>query len=345
MLRKTVIILLGCTSLVGFVNSNLFPSKAMAQEVQPTLLAQQITVRDVQGFNGVTNALAVSPDGKTLFVAAGDGTITAIDSDSLEPKYSVPFNINLYSNITVSPDGQFFAAGAQTNNDIVIFSTDNGSISKTLQGSQGKISAIAFSPDNKMLVSVSADERTIRLWDVEQGNLLETIGQDVGPEMTVAFSPNGQYFVTGSILNYRYIKFWEAGSGKLLLSTPQQPGFINKVAISPDGNTLVAAVRNFVKVWSLADNSGAINVRELFTIKGPPQDINTIAISPDGRLVASANKEGTVMLFDVVQGRVLKNLSGHKGWVLSVAFSPNGQYLYSAGEDKVVKIWDLSSWR
>jgi WD40 repeat protein len=348
MLRRVLPILLTGVGVTGMAYSSFLPSKTVAQEMQTNLLAQssgEITVRDLQGFNGVTNALAVSSDGTTLFVAAGDGTITAIDTISLEQKYVIPFNINPYSNIAVSPNGEFFAAGGQRNNEIVIFNANNGGPAKTLQGSQGKLSAIAFSPDSRILVTTSADERTIRLWDVEGGNLIQTIGQDAGPEMTVAFSPNGEYFVTGSILNYRYIKFWETKSGNLLLSTPQQPGFVNKVAISPDGKTLVAAVRNFVKVWSLIDNGGQFNPRELFTIKGPPQDINTIAFSPDGRLVASANKEGTVMLFDVVQGRVLTSLVGHRGWVLSVAFGPNGQYLYSAGEDKMVKIWDLSRWR
>lgn len=96
-------------------------------------------------------------------------------------------------------------------------------------------------------------------------------------------------------------------------------------------------MRNFVKAWNLAD------AKELFSVRGPSLEINTIAVSPNNRWVATANKEGTIMIFDLANGKQVTTLRGHQGWVLSLAFSPDGNTLYSGAEDKTVKIWDLSA--
>ncbi|NJQ97446.1 MAG: hypothetical protein HC784_06830 [Hydrococcus sp. CSU_1_8] len=108
------------------------------------------------------------------------------------------------------------------------------------------------------------------------------------------------------------------------------------MAITPDGQKIVAAVRNFLKVWDF------IGGEELLSLKGAQLDLNAIAISPDSRVVATATKEGTIKLWNIATGQLLQTLSGHRGWVLSLVFSPDGRYLYSGAEDKIVKIWQIA---
>ena len=206
----------------------------------------------------------------------------------------------------------------------------------TLTGQAGKISALAISPDNQTLISASGEDRTIRLWNLGSGELMKTQGANVGSITEAIFSPDGQTLITGSIGNDRYIQFWDATTLALLKTYPQQPNIFG-LAMTPDGNTLLAAVRNYVKAWDVASG------QELWNVKGPALDINMIAVSPNGRLVATANKEGTIMLFDVKNGKLLKTLPTQNGWVLALAFSPDGQYLYGGGEDKTIKIWDLTA--
>jgi WD40 repeat protein len=305
--------------------------------------AQPMTVQEVKGFKGIISSVAIDGDRNSLLVGSGVDGIMAIDLNNLQTVYSVPWIVNPYSEIVVSPSGQFFAAAQK--NEIGVFRSDDGGQLKTLRGHQGKISAIAISPDNKMLVSASVEDRTVRVWDAETGDLLETLGENVGPVETVAFSPDGKFFVTGSIAEARYLQFWDSATRKLLAAPMQQPGFIYTVALTPNGKKLVAAVRNFVKVWNLMETPAGIETKELFSIRGPRLNITMLALSPDGRLAASADKSGMITLYDLNRGKVLKTLSGHKGWVLSVAFSPDGKSLYSGGEDKIVKIWDLSQWQ
>ncbi|MBD2654959.1 WD40 repeat domain-containing protein [Synechocystis sp. FACHB-383] len=290
-----------------------------------------MTVQDLAGFNGIITALNVTPNGKYLIVGTGDNTVNLIDIEKQKVVYTQRSKVNDFSDIAISESGQLMAIAAE--NNVEIRRVSDGTRIKFLSGHTNKVSGVAFSPDGKILVSVSGGDRTIRIWDVESGDLLQTLGDNIGPTTSVVFTPDGSQFITGAIGDDRTIKFWDGQTYELLKTTEKQPGFVNGLAVTPNGANLVAAVRNFVKIWDLP------NGQEVHSTKGPSLEINTIAVSPDSQLVATANKEGSIMLFDVNTGKLITTLQGHQGWVLSLAFSPDGDTLYSGAEDKIVKIW------
>ncbi|MDJ0658856.1 MAG: WD40 repeat domain-containing protein [Crocosphaera sp.] len=292
-----------------------------------------ITVADLQGFNGVVKSIAVTPDGNLLLVGTGDGLLSAIDLETKETLYNKAVLVNSYSSIAFNVEKDVLVVG--DDETVMILSLSNGRKLSFLREHTGKVSDVAISPNGEHIVSVSGDDRTIRIWDLESGELIQTIGANIGPTTSVQYTPDGTMFITGAIGSDRTFKFWDATTFELLNTSSQQPGFINDLKISNDGTQLVAAVRNFVKSWDLT------TLKQVRSMKGPKLEINTIAISPDNRTVATANKEGTIMLFDLATGRKITTLQGHRGWVLSLAFSPDGNYLYSGAEDKMVKVWQL----
>jgi len=56
-------------------------------------------------------------------------------------------------------------------------------------------------------------------------------------------------------------------------------------------------------------------------------------------MLASASQDGTVRLWWVADGSLLRVLEGHMDLVSSVAFSPDGALLASASRDGTVRLW------
>lgn len=79
------------------------------------------------------------------------------------------------------------------------------------------------------------------------------------------------------------------------------------------------------------------------TYDGVGAQLATVAVSPDAHLLATGGENGSLALFDVESGQLLKKLKGHdeKGEVKAVVFHPHGHWLASAGDDKRVIFWSL----
>ena len=71
-------------------------------------------------------------------------------------------------------------------------------------------------------------------------------------------------------------------------------------------------------------------------------EVYHVEFSPRGDMLASCGQDGTIRLWDLESGRLLRVLRGHKDDVNWVAFSPDGSKLGTGGDDGTVRLWDLS---
>jgi eukaryotic-like serine/threonine-protein kinase len=77
---------------------------------------------------------------------------------------------------------------------------------------------------------------------------------------------------------------------------------------------------------------------------GHDAEILTADVSRDGKLLASADRGGLVIIWDVATGGRLHSLQYSNQEVTCVRFSPDGRLLATAGQDRTIRLWDVSSW-
>jgi WD40 repeat protein len=118
---------------------------------------------------GIINTLAVSPDGKLIAVAGGNGIIRLVDSRTgIE---TGEFKGHTYPLVGIrvgvrrtafSPDGHYLASAGS---DKTVRLWDVSACRETgIMHHDGGVWGIDFSPDGKLLVSGS-DDKTVRVWD------------------------------------------------------------------------------------------------------------------------------------------------------------------------------------
>ncbi len=79
-------------------------------------------------------------------------------------------------------------------------------------------------------------------------------------------------------------------------------------------------------------------------LRGHTAPVRTVAFSPDGLTLASAGRDGTILLWDVAsQNTILPPLIGHTDAINSLTFSPDGEMLASASDDGTVRLWNVKT--
>ena len=81
-----------------------------------------------------------------------------------------------------------------------------------------------------------------------------------------------------------------------------------------------------------------IGRRRMQGFTGPGVPITAAAFSPDGSFALSGGEDGTVVLWNLVTGQKLRQLSRHRGPVRFVAYAPDMRTVISAGQDDSLNI-------
>jgi WD40 repeat protein len=71
--------------------------------------------------------------------------------------------------------------------------------------------------------------------------------------------------------------------------------------------------------------------------------VREVAFSPNAPIIATGSSDGTIRLWDLNTGEVLKILSGHHYGIIALDFSPSGEILASGGYDNKINLWDVAT--
>ena len=194
---------------------------------------------------------------------------------------------------------------------------------------------VVISSDGQFALSCSWDG-SLRLWNLDTGMTTQRFVGHTKDVLSVAFSVDNRQIVSGS--RDKTIKLWNTlGECKYTITDDQHTEWVSCVRFSPSQVPLIVSCGwdKLVKVWNLS------NCKLRANLVGHDGYLNTVTVSPDGSLCASGGKDGTAMLWDLTEGKLLYKLDAND-IIYSLVFSPN-RYWLCAATGSCIKIWDLES--
>jgi len=228
--------------------------------------------------------------------------------------------------LATSPDRTRLALGSRRGR-LEILDTA-GQVVTRLADQPGKVSHLAFAPDGAALATAGHEQPT-RLWDAASGELIVELGEDsVGPSVLTFRSTEDQLVTArGS-----RIVFWSReGQAEEVVETRERA--IHSVVMGLDG-ILFAVGGDQASLWIASPPT------ERFVLYGHER-VRLLLWSPDDDRVATADADGTVILWLMGEVDMVARIEAHPGPVDRMAFSPDGSLLATAS-DSEVKIWSAA---
>jgi len=244
-------------------------------------------------------ALAFSPDGKQVAVAAG-GRVELRRSPSGRARKTLSGLPGKVNAVHFSPDGRHLvtASGIPGLNGVAqLWETRSGKQVREFGGHRDTLFDAELSPDGSILATAGYD-RTIRLWQVADGKLLRTIAVHNGAIFDLAFDPTGAVLASASA--DQTVKLWRVSDGLRLDTLNQPQGELNAVGFTPDGRHIVAAgADKRIHLWRLVSTNGpALNpvVESRFAHEAA---ITAFTLSADGKSLVTAAADRTLKLWSL----------------------------------------------
>ena len=293
------------------------------------------------------HAVAYDAAGERLAAAANDGTINiyrVADGERIGPQLAG--HAGDVQSVRFSPDGRRLLS-CGLDNRARLWDLATGRQLQELYRHSWSVWAAEFSPDGRRIVTAGSDGQAI-VW--EQPRPMASPAATVAARMTATPTPLPP---VGAATNGQFVDY------KILTRFRGHKGAIFAAKFSPTTDEIATAgADGRVLLWN-PDEVKDPDMQKVIDVElgvatadeAPPQQqpyqelakhrgsVRTLAFAPDGRTLASGAEDNTIIIWDLISQRQLKQLRGHASHVFSCAFSPDGQSLLSAGRDSQVKLW------
>lgn len=316
--------------------------------------------------------LAFRADGKTL-LSFVSGTLREWEVETGKQARSLTLfpGASGLETAKLSADGRWAGHWKSDTRELRVWQTATGQLSQTVRFDpqderDPEINSFTFSPDGRWLVtSETGRNQTFEL----EGQLVLRDAATGKVAQTIKLSETSYRKDNEKALKEQQKAMLDAMRGKGSGAAFPQAGIKNvtprrTVRFSPDGRTLVLVLRDLVsnapgetKVRLFDSTNG----RELRAFNVGPSNTanpanaanaaaqtelepteNSVALSADGSQLLIAGKEAAAKLIETASGRVLANLTGYGGEIVSTAFSADGRMIATASVDSTIRLHDIA---
>lgn len=303
-------------------------------------------IQSFKGHSGEIESIALSSNGKQLLSGGTDKVLKLwnLESGNLIRKFQG--HTKQIHCVALSPNGKYAISGS-TDETQKVWDIETSKSILMHEKHSGIVRCIAVSPDGQQVLSASEDQ-TIKLWNIKKGTLIHTL-KGTKHITDVEFMPNGEYAISSS---YDQLNAWDLTSGTLIRSLNiDHRNTISCIALTPDGKQAIAGTYDRstgsgenLKVWDFAKREKPILTLRGHSKKGDGfSHVRCVAALPNGKQAISGSDDHTLILWNLVDGKIIRSFKGHSRGVNCVAVLPDGKRAISGSGDRTLKLWDLTN--
>jgi chromosome transmission fidelity protein 4 len=283
-----------------------------------------------------TTRCAYTPDGTRLVTVGSNNTIriykTGFDGE--------PANIDdcQEQNLCADATNDFFVVGSE-DGTVSFYSLASASFEKFLARTTLPVRDVALSPDSKWC-AVASDELTVKLVNTEDYTRVRQLKEHNKPTKHLAFDPKGSLIALSCSDGVIYVYSLTAEQPELIRKVDGVIGSVDtesevstKVSWHPDGRAFaVPTPTRDIQVVSKNDWE-----KQRRFANGHLGDITALAWSPNGAMLATAGKDGKILLWESKNQSVVERYDYSN--VIDIAWHPTTNLLSFTTSDGEVYIY------
>jgi len=315
-------------------------------------------LRTIKEFNGAPTAIAFSPDGELVAVAAVEGDMPGGKSEIRVVEVATGRLRNKLNGLNDSvaclqfaEQGPILLIGTlqyepqRAMGTVKVWELKDNRLFRFDVNEGNAVSSMTVIPNHRAIVLQSGSDvelRNLQTWKVIHS--FEPTADDESESMrrspfvlsanralAVGFGSDG---ITVSSVLPREIRIWDTRTGGVKNRHSREP--VDLVATSSNGELIAEATTNGVSLTEV--RTGAKKILDLQT----GNRISAVALSADGRSLVIADELGTIQLWEVSTGRLTKSLKAGQA-ITALAVDGSGQMLAAATADRSIALWTVQT--
>ena len=198
----------------------------------------------------------------------------------------------------------------------------------------GSVLALAANPWAPV-IAVSTPQQ-ILLYHSDRLELAGVLPNQTGVAQSLSFSRNGELLLAGGGRGGESgsVLMFNARTGELIDQVGEERDTILTADLSSDQSLIaIGSPNKRVGVMTSAGDS----VHEL---KRHTDWVTAVGFSPDGQFLATADRNGSLLLWETESGVFVQKLDGHTKAITSLQWRSDSRFFVTASEDGNVRVWN-----